>query len=66
MLIDTHCHLDATEFDENRNDIARQALRQGIAKLVIPAVARSNFDAVMSYVISTKIAPTRLVFILCM
>jgi TatD DNase family protein len=47
MLIDTHCHLDATEFDADRDDIARQALRQGIAKLVIPAVARSNFDTVI-------------------
>lgn len=48
MLIDTHCHLDATEFDADRDDIARQALRQGIAKLVIPAVARSNFDTVIA------------------
>ena len=48
MLIDTHCHLDAAEFDADRDDIARQALRQGIAKLVIPAVARSNFDMVIA------------------
>jgi TatD DNase family protein len=48
MLIDTHCHLDDAAFDADRDDIARQALRQGIAKLVIPAVARSNFDAVIA------------------
>ncbi len=48
MLIDTHCHLDDAAFDADRDDIARQALRQGIAKLVIPAVARSNFDTVIA------------------
>ena len=48
MLIDTHCHLDAAEFAADRDDIARQALHQGVAKLVIPAVTRSNFDSVIA------------------
>jgi len=48
MLIDTHCHLDAAEFDTDRDDVARQALRNGITAIVIPAVARNNFDAVIA------------------
>lgn len=48
MLIDTHCHLDAAEFDADRDLIAVSALLQGVSKIVIPAVARNNFDAVLA------------------
>ncbi|PKO51117.1 MAG: DNAase [Betaproteobacteria bacterium HGW-Betaproteobacteria-20] len=48
MLIDTHCHLDAAEFENDRDDIALLALQQGVSRVVIPAVARNNFDAVIS------------------
>lgn len=47
MLIDTHCHLDASEFDTDRNNVALSALQHGISKIVIPSVARDNFDAVL-------------------
>lgn len=47
MLIDTHCHLDATEFAADRAQIATQALALGVAAIVVPAVARANFDQVM-------------------
>ena len=51
MLIDTHCHLDAAEFgrelDGDRDAIAIAALQQGVAAIVVPAVHRSNFDAVI-------------------
>lgn len=47
MLIDTHCHLDAAEFNADQNDIALQALQQGVSNIVIPAVACDNFDTVI-------------------
>jgi len=47
MLIDTHCHLDAAEFDADRNSIAEQALQKGLCAIVLPAVARNNFDGVI-------------------
>lgn len=47
MLIDTHCHLDAAEFDADRDLIAEQALQTGLCAIVLPAVARNNFDAVI-------------------
>ncbi|ARP94565.1 TatD family hydrolase [Bordetella genomosp. 13] len=46
MLIDTHCHLDASEFDQDRDDVARQACQAGVRAIVIPAIARFNFDTV--------------------
>ncbi len=46
MFIDTHCHLDAAEFGETQADIVRDAAAAGVTRLIIPAVARDNFEAV--------------------
>ena len=54
MLIDTHCHLDAPEFDADRDNIASLALQQGVSKIVIPAVAREHFDSVIQICLQHK------------
>ena len=46
MLIDTHCHLDAPEFDADRDTVAAQAWHNGVQMIVVPTVERSNFIAV--------------------
>ncbi|MDP1605349.1 MAG: TatD family hydrolase [Rhodocyclaceae bacterium] len=49
MLIDTHCHLDAAEFDPDRDDVYSSAkVGAGVTALVVPAVERANFGAVVS------------------
>lgn len=48
MLIDTHCHLDAAEFDADRDSVIQEAVKQDIKMMVVPAVHRDNFDAVAS------------------
>ena len=45
-LIDTHCHLDATEFGEEMPAVRARAAAAGVVLCVIPAVAASNFDTV--------------------
>lgn len=44
--IDTHCHLDACEFDADRDAVLARARAAGVGLQVLPAVAVSNFDAV--------------------
>lgn len=46
VWIDTHCHLDAPEFDVDRDAVRDTATRQGVGHCVIPAVERSNWDTV--------------------
>lgn len=52
LLIDTHCHLDAAEFDADRDALVAQAKvaagGTAVGAIVIPAVERANFGAVAS------------------
>ncbi|GGD54585.1 TatD DNase family protein [Pseudoxanthomonas indica] len=38
MLIDSHCHLDASEFDDDRQAVIKRARDAGVTAQVIPAV----------------------------
>ena len=46
LLIDTHCHLDAAELQGQGLELAAAASAQGVGRIVIPAVCRSNFAEV--------------------
>jgi TatD DNase family protein len=47
-MIDSHCHLDAPEFDADRDAVHARAAAAGVHGIVIPAVERANFGAVAS------------------
>ncbi len=44
--IDTHCHLDAPEFDADRAQVRERAQAAGVAHCILPAVAADHFDGV--------------------
>jgi TatD DNase family protein len=48
MFIDTHCHLDATEFEGAQADLLCNAHAAGVTRIVLPSVARANFDIVFA------------------
>ena len=52
MLIDTHCHLDAPEFDHDRIQVIQRSYENGVRCMVVPAVACSNFQAVIDLAVA--------------
>ncbi|MCL1861243.1 MAG: TatD family hydrolase [Proteobacteria bacterium] len=54
MLIDTHIHLDAAEFDPDRAALLARARAAGIEKFVVPAVDRAGFARVLALAETTS------------
>jgi TatD DNase family protein len=46
VLVDTHIHLDASEFDADRDALLTAARAAGVARFVVPGVEVANFDRV--------------------
>lgn len=46
MLIDTHIHLDAAEFDADRDALVATARKAGVGRFIVPGVDRDSFDRV--------------------
>lgn len=44
--IDTHCHLDAAEFEADRRAVRLRAAQSGVVHCVIPAVSAAHFETV--------------------
>ena len=49
MLIDTHCHLDAAEFDADREKVWQAAMQSGVRAMVIPGVTAATFQPIMDW-----------------
>lgn len=45
-LFDTHCHLDAAEFDADRSNVIAAAKARGVKGILIPAVQAGDFNKV--------------------
>ena len=45
-MIDTHCHLNAREFDTDRDAVVAAAREAGVTTLILPSVEVSGFPAV--------------------
>jgi len=47
-LIDTHCHLDVTAFDIDREEILQRCGVAGIKKIVVPAIEQSGWSKLIA------------------
>jgi len=45
--IDTHCHLDGEEFEEDRDDVVQKAREGGVGKVFLPAIDLKSSQAVL-------------------
>jgi TatD DNase family protein len=45
-LYDSHCHLDAPEFDADRDAVLSRARESGVARQLVPAVDRASWDRI--------------------
>lgn len=54
LLIDSHCHLDAAEFDEDRDAVIARARLAGVGAQIAPAIALSGFTGLKALCASTS------------
>ncbi|WP_373974605.1 TatD family hydrolase [Chitinibacter sp. SCUT-21] len=47
-FIDSHCHLDASEFDRDRDEVVARSIAAGIHQWVVPAVSAQSFAKTLS------------------
>lgn len=47
-LIDSHCHIDAPEFDADRDPVLAAARAAGVEDIVVPAYVASRWDALLA------------------
>lgn len=58
-LIDSHCHLDAPEFDGDRDQVLADAAAAGVAGIVIPAYLAARWPALLDFCRAARPAQPR-------
>lgn len=48
QIIDSHCHLDAPEFDADREAVLERARAAGVSDIVVPAVSAAGWDGLLA------------------
>jgi TatD DNase family protein len=48
-LMDTHCHLDVSDFDPDRTAVLQRARAAGVRHLLIPAVTAAGWEALWAF-----------------
>jgi len=47
-LIDSHCHLDFNEFDDDREQVIQDCLNLGVKQIIVPGVSASTWQRTLS------------------
>jgi len=53
-IIDTHCHLDVTDFNSDRSEVLDRCRSAGISKIIIPAIESETWPDVLTLCESEK------------
>ena len=48
MFVDTHCHLDGEEFNEDREAVMQRACEAGVGKVFLPAIDLSSSQRILA------------------
>ena len=48
MFVDTHCHLDGEEFNEDREAVMQRAREAGVGKILLPAIDLSTSQRILT------------------
>ena len=48
LYIDTHCHIDGEEFDEDREAVVQRAREAGVGKVFVPAIDLKTSQRILS------------------
>jgi TatD DNase family protein len=46
-MIDTHCHIQTEQFDEDREEVISKAGAAGVSHFIVPAIDLESFDATL-------------------
>lgn len=46
IIIDSHCHIDFSDFDGDRSAVIQRAQQVGVEKIIVPGVDRASWDRV--------------------
>lgn len=47
-FIDTHSHIDGTEFDADRDEMVARAREAGVSRIFVPAIDLPSVDSVLA------------------
>ena len=48
MIIDSHCHIDFEDFDDDRAQVIQRANQAGVKKIIVPGVINDTWDKIIS------------------
>ncbi|HET7152850.1 MAG TPA: TatD family hydrolase [Candidatus Kapabacteria bacterium] len=47
-MIDTHCHIQVNDFDEDREAVLQRAQEEGVEAIIVPAIDEPSFEPTLS------------------
>ncbi len=48
LIIDTHCHLDVSDFDQDREQVLKSARKSGVGGIVIPGIQKAGWPQLIA------------------